>query len=441
MVLDGIQYAIYKELHGKLKDIDYTDGDTTRFADDILVTARTEESANKILDTLNSFLAVRGLSVSPTKTRIIRLSEGFDFLSRNYQYKDGYVYATPSKAAVAKMEKSVIEFIDDYSGSQKVLIDKLNKKLVGWANYHRITEATAEFRHIDNVVRASLLAMCERLYPRTKRKKIFERFFFKEPDGEHVYIMENKPDVRVQRIAKTVLVKHHPVHVGKNPYIDCEYFENRSKHKEIAAVTGDYKKIWRRQDGKCFYCGGAILADDRRDVVIINPTLRENFQNLAYIHERCRECQAEFYRAESEITSDFDLLALLNNIREHDDNANKKPFRYQPLLEHFKSCNKAVLIMTFAEIEEIIGRELCNTAYIHAGYWHSLNGSRICSCWTSAGYKIRKLYLNKERIVFERCADMGTSSQIPAFMYKSMPPNAKAEVDIFFKYVKGKYGL
>ncbi|MCL1909191.1 MAG: reverse transcriptase domain-containing protein, partial [Holophagaceae bacterium] len=86
MTLDGAQEAVFQGLHGRTRDIDFADGNLIRFADDILITARTQRSATRILQILRSFLAVRGLRLSDTKTKTFNISSGFDFLSRHYEY-------------------------------------------------------------------------------------------------------------------------------------------------------------------------------------------------------------------------------------------------------------------------------------------------------------------------------------------------------------------
>ena len=195
----------------------------------------------------------------------------------------------------------------------------------------------------------------------------------------------------------------------------------------------------KRQDGKCFYCGGAILADERRDVVVVNPEKREFVQNLAYVHEYCKAGQAEFYTGDYEISSQYDLHELLRGMSVNENRLRK--YRYRPLFEHFRLRSESVFTLTFMEIGKIIGYGLCHSAYEHTSFWLTRSESAINLCWEMNGYKIRKLHLDKERVVFERCADLGVSANIPAFMMQHMPPNAKAEVDIFFKYIKGKYGL
>jgi hypothetical protein len=269
------------------------------------------------------------------------------------------------------------------------------------------------------------------------RERLLQKFFYKEPDGETVYILENKPDVRVYRLAKTVLIVHQPVSVNKNPYLDDDYYEERTDRKAIENVTGKYKPIWARQGGKCYYCGKSILADDIRDVVTVNPAQRKTTKNLAYIHEYCKSAQAEFYDTDYEIDNRFDLYALLKQMTK-----TRKRTKYQALSEYFQKCNDPVFTLTFAEIEKISGRELCRSAYARSNYWYNKRSGCISSCWLQNGYKIRRLHMNKKRIVFERTEVLGDSVTIPkVFLSGRLPPGAKAEMNIMFDYIRKKYGL
>ncbi len=441
MTLDGAQQAIFDGLHDGNVDIDYADGNLIRFADDIIVTARTRESATEIIKILGSFFAVRGLTLSEQKTRIIDLSDGFDFLSRHYQYSDGYVYATPSEGAVAKIEKTLRELITPYRGGQKALIDKINKKLVGWASYHKITEAGQVFRHIDHVIKTLLLELCERLNPRLSRERIISKYFYREPDGEYVYALENKPDVRVRRISETVLITHQPVSTKKNPYLDDDYYEERTDERAISTVTGKYKPVWARQGGKCFYCGRPILSDEKRCVVTIDPSRPHHPKNLAYVHEYCSLGQAEFYDSDFDIDNRFDLYELLIRMNEGKQQPVKKR-KFDSLTEHFRKYNEAVFTLSFKDIENIIGEPLCESARKRREYWYRRGEKNISFCWQSNGYKIRNLNLTDARIVFERESDKGDAVNIPTvFLSGRIPSAARAELEILFEFVKNKYGL
>lgn len=68
MTLDGMQQMLYKLQGKEIKD--FKNGFCIRFADDILISARTKKDAKRFLEELRKFVAERGLKLSEEKTKI-----------------------------------------------------------------------------------------------------------------------------------------------------------------------------------------------------------------------------------------------------------------------------------------------------------------------------------------------------------------------------------
>jgi RNA-directed DNA polymerase len=80
-----------------------------RYADDFIVTAKTEEIAKEIKELIKEFLKDRGLELSDEKTKITHIDVGFDFLGWNFRKYKGKLLIKPSKKSIDKVtEKSVI---------------------------------------------------------------------------------------------------------------------------------------------------------------------------------------------------------------------------------------------------------------------------------------------------------------------------------------------
>ena len=103
-------------------------------------------------------LAPMGLRLSPEKTRVVHIDEGFDFLGfhiRRRMRKRGTqkqcVYTTPSKKAVQAAKDKVREktrrsTLHLESGRAA---DQLEPDLRGWANYFRHGVSSRAFHHLD----------------------------------------------------------------------------------------------------------------------------------------------------------------------------------------------------------------------------------------------------------------------------------------------------
>lgn len=442
MTLNGMQTAIYQGLYGEhAKPIDYIDGDIIRYADDMIITATTREAAEKIKEILTAFLAIRGLRLSEPKTHIINTAEGFIFMGRHYRYINDTFIGEPSEEAISRMTQKMRELITPYRGGQKKLIDTINKKLTGWATYYKCTDAQAAFRHIDTVIRALLLDLCEKLHPKLSRLKILEKYFYyMEPDGTRSYVLEDKPDIRIHRLADTLLVQHHPLAISMNPYLDTDYFEDRTNSQAIRSITGKYRAIWERQNGNCFYCGNDILIDHEKRIIPINPADPEVSGNMAYVHEYCASGTAELYISENNIETGFDIHQLLTEMTDR----TFKGYKHYRLTNYFRHRNEPLVTLSFAEIEKILGHQLCESAYTHLNYWHSRGPQNISRCWISNGYDIRRVDMVKRTLVFERSNNLDglTSIAIPPVLLNGrIPKKAAIELDTFFEHLIKKYGL
>ncbi len=76
--------------------------------------------------------------------------------------------------------------------------------------------------------------------------------------------------------------------------------------------------------------------------------------------------------------------------------------KFGTLKDYLKSCNKAETELTFAEIESIIGTELCKSAYTYAAYWQPSPTHTMPNTILAAGYKIASVDLIGKRIVLEK---------------------------------------
>lgn len=129
-------------------------------------------SAEKIKLYTEEFLEERGLTLANEKCQIVHIRDGFTFMGRTY-YKSGtQVFARPSDKSIGRFMDGIHTTIDNYTGSQKSLIAKLNHQIDGWATFHKVGEADDVFRQMDVYISALLLNLCESKHPQWDREKI-----------------------------------------------------------------------------------------------------------------------------------------------------------------------------------------------------------------------------------------------------------------------------
>jgi RNA-directed DNA polymerase len=130
-----------------------------RYADDFVVFCESQEDALRVRDQLlPPWLAERGLCLAEEKTRIVHVTEGFDFLGftvKQYHQpqttRTGFkLLITPSKKAVARKRQELRELWLRLKGhNAPAVLRKLNPLIRGWAGYYRTVVAAKVFERMD----------------------------------------------------------------------------------------------------------------------------------------------------------------------------------------------------------------------------------------------------------------------------------------------------
>jgi RNA-directed DNA polymerase len=158
-----------------------------RYADDFVVFCESQEDALVVRDRiLPDWLAKRGLSLSEEKTRIVQLTEGFDFLSFNIRRflhpqtsRSGYkLCIKPSKKAVLGKVKELREkWLALRGHSVKAVLWKLNPIIRGWANYNRTAVASRLFNKLDDWMFRRALRYAKHTHPKKSWKWVRKRYW------------------------------------------------------------------------------------------------------------------------------------------------------------------------------------------------------------------------------------------------------------------------
>ena len=150
-----------------------------RYADDFIITGHSKAwLEQEVKPVVTEFLAERGLTLSPEKTKITHITEGFDFLGWNTRKYNGKLLMKPSKANVKVHLDTIREIIkENKTAKQANLINMLNPILRGWANYHRHVVAKETFAQIDHNVWLVLWQWAKRRHPNKGARWVKEKYF------------------------------------------------------------------------------------------------------------------------------------------------------------------------------------------------------------------------------------------------------------------------
>ena len=74
--------------------------------------------------------------------------------------------------------------------------------------------------------------------------------------------------------------------------------------------------------------------------------------------------------------------------------------KYSPLDRHLRAAKGKRVIMTFAQIERVLGIRLPSSARTHAAWWSNNEGHVQAQAWRASGYRTEQVDLATEKLVF-----------------------------------------
>ena len=242
-----------------------------RYADDFIVTGKSKELLERdIKPLIEQFLRERGLELSLSKTVITHVKTGFDFLGQNVRrYPDGKRRIKPSKKNVKTFLEDIRRTIKAALGSSAAdLIQQLNPKIRGWANYHRHTMNKSTFARVDHEIFSSLWRWAQRRHRRKPACWRKQKYFAQHKGQDWSFFGEMWDDdsqpnkTWLLRASNTAIKRHIKVQGDANPYDPAyeTYFEQREEAhmRESFRGTRILRFLWNEQSGLCPVCNMKI---------------------------------------------------------------------------------------------------------------------------------------------------------------------------------------
>ncbi len=274
-----------------------------RYADDFIITGHSKEwLEHEVKPAVVEFLAERGLVLSPEKTKITHISDGFDFLGWNIRKYNGTLLIKPSKANIKAHLDKIREIINgNKSAKQANLIRLLNPVLRGWANYHSHVVAKKTFAWVDSHVWSMLWRWAVRRHPNKEARWVKDKYFKSRGSRNWVFAATEKIEDGTRREfillreSDTPIQRHVKIKADANPH-DPQwepYFESRWGKKMLRSTRGRRKLywVWLRQDGICPTCHDEITKGipwDVRYIVKKSEGGSDASSNLRIHHLNCR---------------------------------------------------------------------------------------------------------------------------------------------------------
>ncbi len=210
-----------------------------RYADDFIVTGNSKEwLEQEVKPIVSEFLAERGLVLSPEKTKITHITDGFDFLGWNIRKYNGKLLMKPSKASVKVHLDKIRGIIKaNKTAKQANLIRMLNPVLRGWANYHSHVVAKKTFVRNDNLIWSMLWRWATRRHPEKGARWVKERYFISRGARNWIFAAmeegEKQRELILLKEMDTPIKRHIKIKSAANPHDPKweKYFKARLRKK------------------------------------------------------------------------------------------------------------------------------------------------------------------------------------------------------------------
>ncbi|NJN29873.1 MAG: group II intron reverse transcriptase/maturase [Synechococcales cyanobacterium RM1_1_8] len=274
-----------------------------RYADDFVVFCETQAEAEATQADLQRFLSVRGLALSEEKTRIVHLTEGFDFLGFNVRHyrstntRTGWkLLIRPARESVARFrEKLRHAFKRVYGSNAMGLIRVLNPILRGWANYYRGVVSSEVFGHLGHYIFWKVRRWISKTHPNKSYTWRDRQYWMEHPayPGSRWNFVDKGSGMVLYRIGCTRIQRHVLIRGNACPD-DPEYqayFEQRNRRSgQVETYPKAAQRIIRLQGARCSHCGQSLFNGE--EVHIHHKTLRSqggtnHASNLMALHMVC----------------------------------------------------------------------------------------------------------------------------------------------------------
>jgi RNA-directed DNA polymerase len=227
------------------------------YADDFVITGATQEVlVDKVKPIVQSFLAIRGLTLSERKTKISNINDGFDFLGLTIRkYKDK-VLSKPSKTSIKRFFANLRHSVKtNKTAKTENLIRILNPKIFGWANYFRFSSAKQIFGSMEHRIFRLIWGWIHSRHPRKSAKWRKRQYFRSKGLDNSVFttkLINKKGTVEyldLVKITKIRIKRHIKIIADATPYDPkfTEYFKLRESSKRrgkgIISDSTSYSKM------------------------------------------------------------------------------------------------------------------------------------------------------------------------------------------------------
>jgi RNA-directed DNA polymerase len=236
------------------------------------------------------------------KTVVTPVTQGFDFLGQNVRrYPNGKLLIKPSKKSIKSFLAGIRETIKAALGKSATdLINELNPKIRGWANYHRHVVSKRAFNRVDHLIFYKLWQWARRRHPNKGPSWLKQKYFERHLDRDWLFFGETWDEegqptkVRLLLASRIPIRRHVKVRSEANPYDPAyeTYFEKREEDHMLDTFRGTrtLRFLWHEQRGLCPVCNTKITRITGWRLHHCVPRVRggsRSVENRVLLHPEC----------------------------------------------------------------------------------------------------------------------------------------------------------
>jgi RNA-directed DNA polymerase len=272
-----------------------------KYADDFVIFCPSRDKAIQTIAVLKEWLKKRGLQLSEEKTRIVHITEGFDFLGFNIrQYPSkvkrlkSILLIRPSKESVQKIRNKIKAiWLANKTTPVKMLVSMLNPVIRGWANYFRIGVAKKIFSDLDRWMFYRAWRHAKRKHPNKNTTWRVTKYWGQlNLDRKDNWVFGDKKTGDYLQKFQWIKIQRHIMVKGTYSPDDPslkEYWKKRTRVK-IKELVPSKQKIAKKQNFICPVCNQILLNGEELHIHHILPVAeggKDKYRNLILLHQDC----------------------------------------------------------------------------------------------------------------------------------------------------------
>jgi RNA-directed DNA polymerase len=269
-----------------------------RYADDFVVLTETKEQALSVYMRLRPYLKDRGLELSPEKTKVTHIEEGFEFLGfliRQYQTEQGNkLFIKPSKGSRQKAKKKIGDTLRVMRGQPiGEIIRVLNPIIRGYGQkYWKHVVSKKIFGTMDSYIYWRIGKHLRQLHPKKSWKWIYARYYRHPHHGGNAWTPTcPKTNIQLLHMSWIKIERHNMVKFKNSPDDPTlkEYWKKRDRKVFDTENTMDRMKLARKQGYRCAICKTPLQNGEKvvvKDMPVPQHLILSNL-NLKLVHLPC----------------------------------------------------------------------------------------------------------------------------------------------------------